>query len=69
MKIIFNVALILVLLALPFILEAQPFPEDGTPPCDGPFGSPCPIDGGIGFLIAAGIAYGGKKAHDITRRG
>ena len=32
------------------------------PPCWPP---PCiPIDGGIGFLLAAGLAYGGKKALD-----
>ena len=27
-----------------------------------------PIDGGIGFLIAAGIAYGAKKTHDIGKK-
>lgn len=34
-----------------------------NPPCWPP---PCtiPIDGGIGFLIVAGIAYGGKKVLD-----
>ena len=38
----------------------------GGPPCWPP---PCiPIDGGIGFLIAAGIAFGGKKAYDFTKR-
>ncbi len=37
----------------------------GGPPCWPP---PCiPIDGGIGFLIAAGVAYGGKKAFDIQK--
>ena len=56
------------LLALPLVTSAQPFPDD-EPPCDGPFGGPCPIDGGIGFLIAAGIAFGGKKAHDISKKG
>lgn len=33
----------------------------GDPPC---WPAPCvPIDGGISFLIAAGLAYGGKKAY------
>ncbi|MBN4051356.1 hypothetical protein JYU16_00920 [bacterium AH-315-M05] len=42
-----------------------PPPDDGDPPCWPP---PCiPIDGGIGFLIAAGIAYGGKKAFDSLK--
>lgn len=26
--------------------------------------TPTPIDGGIGLLIAAAVAYGGKKAYD-----
>jgi hypothetical protein len=55
------------LVSLPLITTAQPFPDD-APPCDGPFGGPCPIDGGISFLIAAGIAFGGKKAYDISRK-
>ena len=39
-----------------------PNPPGGDPPC---WPAPCiPIDGGIGFLIAAGLAYGGKKAYD-----
>lgn len=47
------------------IIKAPPAPpaaEGGTtaPPCWPP---PCvPIDGGIGWLIAAGVAYGAKKS-------
>lgn len=42
---------------------------NGNPPCGGPFGSPaCPIDGGISFLIAAGLAFGGKKANDLRKK-
>ena len=34
----------------------------GTPPC---WPAPCvPIDGGLSILIAAGLAYGGKKAYN-----
>ena len=37
----------------------------GGPPCWPP---PCvPIDGGIGFLLLAGVAYGGKKAYDLSK--
>jgi len=34
----------------------------GGPPC---WPAPCvPIDGGISLLVAAGLAYGGKKAYE-----
>ena len=37
-------------------------PGGGSPPC---WPAPCvPIDGGISLLIAAGLAYGGKKAYN-----
>lgn len=32
-----------------------------------PGGAPAPIDGGISLLIAAGAAYGGKKAYDAFK--
>jgi hypothetical protein len=52
-------------------LIAQPGPPiPGGPPCGGPFGGPaCPIDGGVSLLIAAGVAYGGKKSYDLSRKG
>lgn len=45
---------------------AQPGgPANEDPPCWPP---PCvPIDGGLSFLLAAGLAYGGKKAFDISK--
>ena len=49
------------------VLHAQPGPPAG-PPCGGPFGPACPIDGGVSILIAAGLAYGGKKSYDIARK-
>ena len=39
----------------------------GGPPCGGVFGDCIPIDGGVSFLIAAGAAYGGKKAYDTWK--
>ena len=36
-------------------------------PCSGEYNVddvPCPIDGGVSLLVAAGIGYGFKKAHD-----
>ncbi len=66
----------LILLAIvisPLFLMAQPN-TPGGPPCEGDlggpgFGEPCiPIDGGISLLIAAGLAYGGKKALDSRKK-
>ncbi|NUM49581.1 MAG: hypothetical protein HUU48_00575 [Flavobacteriales bacterium] len=38
----------------------------GTPPCWPP---PCvPIDGGIGFLLAAGAVYGAKKIYQKSKK-
>lgn len=52
-------------------LSAQPpNPGGGTNPTDDPpcWPPPCvPIDGGLSFLLAAGLAYGGKKAYDISK--
>jgi len=46
------------------LIYAQVGPLAG-PSCWPP---PCiPIDGGVGFLIAAGIAYGVKKINDIHK--
>ena len=40
-------------------------PSGGTPGCWPP---PCiPIDGGIGILMAAGIAFGAKKMYDLRK--
>ncbi len=56
------------LIIVSFSLFAQggagPFPDDGEP-CGFPL-DPCPVpvDGGVGFLIAAGLVYGGKKIKD-----
>ena len=68
-KWIARVALVTVMV-LPMIAFGQdaPFPDSGGTPCDGPFGPVCPIDGGASFLIAAGIALGGKKAYDRIKK-
>jgi len=37
----------------------------GTPNC---FPPPCvPIDGGLSWLLIAGVAYGGKKVFDLNK--
>ena len=44
------------LICVPVLVHAQ----IKDPNCD-PLDPACPVDGGVGFLIAAGIAYGIKK--------
>jgi hypothetical protein len=45
-----------------------------SPPTGGTTGAPCwpppcvPIDGGISFLIAAGIGLGAKKVYDSRKK-
>lgn len=70
MKVLRTLCIVGLLMAMPFLASAQPpDPPGGTPPpCGDPFGSPCPIDGGVGFLVAAGLALGGKKAYDLGRK-
>jgi hypothetical protein len=66
--------LILVLfaiMALPLLsLSDVPPPPNGTG-TGGPGGGGtpvgAPIDGGIGILLAMGLAYGGKKLYDIRK--
>jgi hypothetical protein len=51
-------------LSLSSELNAQP-PGGGPPGGGGCIPPPCvPIDGGLSFLLAAGVAYGGKKLLD-----
>lgn len=70
MKVLKSLLVLAVLLALPIVFMAQPPdpPSGGFPPCGEPFGAVCPIDGGVSFLIAAGLALGGKKAYDMHRK-
>ncbi len=50
------------LLVFSTVAFALPDPGGGELPCGGEFGPcPIPIDGGIGILLASGIALGGAK--------
>ncbi|MEQ8909251.1 MAG: hypothetical protein RIC95_08665 [Vicingaceae bacterium] len=49
-----------------FSMELKAQPPDpvggqGEPPT-------IPIDGGLSLLLAAGVAYGGKKVHDMRKK-
>ena len=63
----------LALLALTFSLAASADPDPGDPPT-GPGGDPptdpdaeVPFDGGLTLLLAAGAAYGTKRAVDYRK--
>ncbi|MDB5280332.1 MAG: hypothetical protein JWR61_5287 [Ferruginibacter sp.] len=63
-------ALFLVMSSLPATMLAQtdvlPPPDDCLPtdPSHQPDSPPCPVDGGISYLVAAGVVYGAKKVKD-----
>ncbi len=66
MKVMFRYLVVVLFLLGPLCMDlmAQP-PVGGQPPCWPP---PCiPIDGGLGFLLVAGAALGGKKAMELRR--
>ena len=54
----------LLFLLLPHSGWCQTGPGDGG--CD-PFNPACPIDGGLGFLLVAGIGLGAKKAYQARK--
>lgn len=55
-----TIAMMFVSICLPLILQAQ-----GDPGVDP---DPIPLDGGLTMLIAAGVAYGAKKAYDKRKK-
>lgn len=67
---IFTIAFIIVA----FAIQAQVPGGGGVPGGSNPGGSGCfpnpciPIDGGISFLVAAGVALGGKKLFDASKK-
>lgn len=66
MKKVYQLILVLAIVAAPAILIAQPSTGSTDPGC---FPPPCiPIDGGATLLIAAGLAIGGKKAYDLRNK-
>lgn len=50
---------------VPVLAQGGP-PVGGPPPCWPP---PCiPVDGGISYLIGAGLVLGAKRAYDLRKR-
>lgn len=69
MKKILQLFVLAALVFSPLFIFAQPDPPaGGGPPCGDPFGPTCPIDGGVTWLLAAGLFYGGKKVLDSRRK-
>lgn len=74
MKFFYKLILSLAFVILCNMANAQPAvggpggPPSGStePPCWPP---PCiPVDGGISLIIAAGVAFGGKKLYDHNKK-
>ncbi len=68
-KLIIFTVILAVIMLLPEFASDVFAPPSGPPGGTGggsPIGDPAgvPIDGGLGFLLAAGVAYGGKKLKD-----
>ena len=59
---------ILILISIGYFCLFPSILNAGGPPPPPPKGGDVPIDGGIVLLLAAGIAYGGKKIFDTHRR-
>lgn len=67
-KIVLILSLLFIGLSAPLIAQ-PPDPGDPTDPGPGCFPPPCvPIDGGLSWLLIAGVAYGGKKFHDMNKK-
>jgi hypothetical protein len=59
----------LLLLGIALMITAGSFAQetDGDPG-GGPGDPDVPFDGGISLLVAAGVAYGAKKAHEAKKK-
>ena len=68
MKILKLLLIFYALIALPYLSEsAVPNPPGGGGPGGGGVPVGAPIDGGMGILLALGLAYGGKKLYSIRK--
>lgn len=61
-KNIYTLLIILLITILPFATFAQAPEDPPTDPAD------TPIDGGLSLLVAAGVAYGAKKAYNKKQK-
>lgn len=62
---IFVVAIFLCTSSVIQAIDPPPAIGGEEPPCGEPFGVVCPIDGGVGFLVAAAVIYGSRKIYGM----
>lgn len=71
MKKVLNILMITALIAVPFILSAQPLPYDvavGGGETNNPVGGGAPIGGGLIIMLSLAIGYATKKVYDLRKK-
>ncbi len=63
-KLVLTLCIFIIFLTIPSFIYAQSVDCPDLPDPD----VPCPIDGGVGALLAIGIFYGARKLHDLRRK-
>ena len=66
-KIFINLLVLSVLMIILTFLPVLAHAQITDPGCD-PLDPGCPIDGGLSFLLAAGVGYGIKKVRDSRKK-
>jgi hypothetical protein len=72
-KIIINLVVIALLIALPVITATAAAPPPPPPPggpggADVPIGGSAPVGSGLAILLSMGAAYGAKKVFDARKK-
>lgn len=71
MKTLKNIIAIMLLVAIPMILTAQPQPYDsgiGGGEGSNPVGGGASITGGLVILFSLGLGYGARRVYDYRKR-
>ena len=63
-----TLAFIAVALSVSYAQPPGPPGGGGGPPCWPPPCNPIPIDGGLSYILFAGLALGGKKLYDLNKK-
>lgn len=67
---IFLLLLSFIIVSASCLMALPPGPPGGggRPPCFPPPCTPIPIDGGLSYILIAGIALGGKKIYSLNKK-